>query len=103
MPAMKGNAPQIPHPVNPKKKSFKDSCLNCFLFFEISLKKNGIKVYNTKNAFTNGVATMAVAMILSFYRKIIQNPIFRMEKIEKEKKTDVIETIGKKSTKASIS
>ena len=37
------------------------------------LKKKGIKVYNTKNAFTNGVATMAVAMILSFYRKIIQN------------------------------
>ena len=36
-------------------------------------QKNGIKVYNTKNAFTNGVATMAVAMILSFYRKIIQN------------------------------
>ena len=38
-------------------------------------QKNGIKVYNTKNAFTNGVATMAVAMILSFYRKIIQKII----------------------------
>ena len=36
-------------------------------------QKKGIKVFNTKNAFTNGVATMAIAMILSFYRRIIKN------------------------------
>lgn len=36
-------------------------------------KKKGIKVFNTTNAFTNGVATMAIGMILTFYRKIIQN------------------------------
>ena len=33
--------------------------------------KKGIKVFNTPNAFTNGVATMAISMILAFYRKII--------------------------------
>ncbi len=36
-------------------------------------KKKGIKVFNTNDAFTNGVATMAIGMILTFYRKIIQN------------------------------
>ena len=36
-------------------------------------KKKGVKVFNTKNAFTSGVATMAIAMVLSFYRKIIIN------------------------------
>ncbi len=36
-------------------------------------KKKGIKVFNTPNAFTNGVATMAISMILAFYRKIIIN------------------------------
>ncbi len=36
-------------------------------------KKKGIKVFNTPGAFTNGVATMAITMILSFYRKIIIN------------------------------
>ncbi len=39
MPAIKGKAPQIPHPVKPKIKSLKDSDLNCFLFFDISSKK----------------------------------------------------------------
>jgi len=36
-------------------------------------KKKGIKVFNTPGAFTNGVATMAITMILSFFRKIIEN------------------------------
>ena len=36
-------------------------------------KKKGIKVFNTPGAFTNGVATMAISMILAFYRKIIIN------------------------------
>jgi len=39
----------------------------------IYAKKKGIKVFNTPGAFTNGVATMAVSMILAFYRKIIIN------------------------------
>lgn len=36
-------------------------------------KKKGIKVFNTPGAFTNGVATMAISMILAFYRQIIIN------------------------------
>ena len=36
-------------------------------------KKRGIKFFNTPGAFTNGVATMAISMILAFYRKIIIN------------------------------
>ncbi len=47
MPAIKGKAPQIPHPVKPKIKSLRDSDLNCFLFFDISSKKNGIKIKKT--------------------------------------------------------
>ncbi len=35
--------------------------------------KKGIKIFNTPGAFTNGVATMALAMLLSFYRKINEN------------------------------
>ena len=36
-------------------------------------KKKGIKVFNTPGAFTNGVSTLALTMLLSFFRKIIQN------------------------------
>ncbi len=36
-------------------------------------KKKGIKVFNTENAFSNSVATMAISMILTFYRRIIEN------------------------------
>ncbi len=36
-------------------------------------KKKEIKVFNTPGAFTKGVSTMAMTMILSFYRKIIEN------------------------------
>ena len=43
MPAIKGKAPQIPHPVKPKIKSLKDSDLSCFLFFDISSKKKALK------------------------------------------------------------
>lgn len=39
----------------------------------IYAKRQGIKVFNTPGAFTNGVATMAISMILAFYRKIIIN------------------------------
>ena len=35
--------------------------------------KEGIKVFNTPGAFTNGVSTLALTMLLSFFRKIIQN------------------------------
>ena len=53
MPAIKGKAPQIPHPVKPKIKSLKNSDLNCFLFFNISSKKNGIKIKNTVSHLQN--------------------------------------------------
>ena len=36
-------------------------------------KKKAIKEFNTPGAFTNGVSTMALTMILSFFRKIIEN------------------------------
>ena len=47
IPAIKGKAPQTPQPISPKKKSLKDSFLNCFFFFIISLKKNGNKIKKT--------------------------------------------------------
>ena len=47
IPAINGNAPQTPQPVSPKKKSLKDSFLNCSFFIIISLKKNGIKIRKT--------------------------------------------------------
>ena len=36
-------------------------------------KTKGIKIFNTPGAFTNGVATMAISMILAFYRQLIIN------------------------------
>ena len=47
IPAIKGNAPQTPHPIEPKKNNFQNSLLNWFLFFKISLKKKGNKIINT--------------------------------------------------------
>ena len=49
IPAIKGNAPQIPHPIEPKKNNFQNSLLIWFLFFIISLKKNGNKIIKTVN------------------------------------------------------
>ena len=40
--------------------------------FNYARKKN-VKVFNTPGAFTNGVSTMAISMILAFYRKILIN------------------------------
>ena len=57
MPAIKGNAPQIPQPVSPKKKSLKDSFLSCSFFFIISSKKNGIKIINTVSHLQNANET----------------------------------------------
>ena len=53
IPAIKGNAPQIPQPVKPKRKSLKDSDFNFFFLCTISLKKNGIKMINTVNHLQN--------------------------------------------------
>ena len=49
MPARFGKAPHIPQPIEPKKKSLKNSLLKSFLFFKISLKKNGNNIMNTVN------------------------------------------------------
>ena len=57
IPAIKGNAPQMPQPISPKKKSFKDSFLNCFFFLTISLKKNGIKIKKTVSHLQNASDT----------------------------------------------
>ena len=47
IPAIKGNAPQTPQPMVPKKNNFQNSLLNCFFFFKISFKKKGNKITNT--------------------------------------------------------
>ena len=47
IPAIKGNAPQTPHPMEPRKNNFQNSLLNWFLLFKISLKKKGNKIINT--------------------------------------------------------
>ena len=57
MPAIKGKAPQTPQPISPKKKSLKDSFLNCSFFFIISLKKNGIKIKKTVSHLQNASDT----------------------------------------------
>ena len=47
IPAMKGKAPQTPQPMEPKKNNFQNSLFIFFLFFKISLKKNGNKIKKT--------------------------------------------------------
>ena len=47
MPAIKGNAPHTPQPMDPKKNNFQNSLRNCFFFFIISLKKRGNKIKKT--------------------------------------------------------
>ncbi len=45
MPARFGKAPHIPQPIEPKKNSLKNSLLNSFFDFKISLKKKGEQYY----------------------------------------------------------
>ena len=45
-------------------------------------KKKGIKVFNTPGAFTNGVATMAISMILAFY----ESNLLKLNSIKAKKK-----------------
>ncbi len=47
IPAMKGKAPQTPHPMDPRKNNFQNSLLKSFFFLKISLKKNGHNIRNT--------------------------------------------------------
>ena len=47
IPAIKGNAPQTPHPIEPKKNNFQNSLLKLCLFLTISLKKKGSKIKKT--------------------------------------------------------
>ena len=47
IPAIKGNAPQIPHPIDPKKNNFQNSLLRFFLFLIISPQKKGNKIKKT--------------------------------------------------------
>ena len=49
MPAMNGNAPHTPQPIDPRKNSFQNSLLKDFLFFIISLKKKGSNNKKTVN------------------------------------------------------
>ena len=53
IPARFGKAPQMPQPIEPKKKSLKNSLFNSFLFFKISSKKNGKSIMNTVNHLQN--------------------------------------------------
>ena len=53
IPARFGKAPQMPQPIEPKKKSLKNSLFNSFLFFKISSKKNGKSRMNTVNHLQN--------------------------------------------------
>ena len=47
IPAIKGKAPQIPQPIDPKKNNFQNSLFNSFLLPKISLKKKGNKITKT--------------------------------------------------------
>ena len=49
IPAIKGNAPQTPHPIEPKKNNFQNSLLKLCLFLTISLKKKGSKIKKNSN------------------------------------------------------
>ena len=57
IPAINGNAPQIPQPVKPRKKSFGASNLNCFFFLKISSKKNGVNIRKTVSHLQNASET----------------------------------------------
>ena len=47
IPAIKGNAPHTPHPIEPRKNNFQNSLLSSFFFLKISLKKKGNKIIKT--------------------------------------------------------
>ena len=47
IPAIKGNAPQTPQPMDPRKNNFQNSLLNCFFFFNISPEKKGNNIIKT--------------------------------------------------------
>ena len=49
IPARKGNAPQTPQPMEPRKNNFQNSLLNCFFFLKISLEKKGNRIKKTVN------------------------------------------------------
>ena len=49
IPAIKGNAPQTPHPIEPRNKSLKDSFFSSFFLLIISVKKKGNKIMKTVN------------------------------------------------------
>ena len=57
IPAIKGNAPQIPQPISPRKNSLRYSCLKYFFFFIISSEKNGIKITKTVSHLQNASET----------------------------------------------
>ena len=49
IPAIKGKAPQTPHPIDPRKNNFQNSLLSSFFFLKISVEKKGIKIKKTVN------------------------------------------------------
>ena len=57
IPAIKGNAPHTPHPIDPKKNNFQNSLSNSFLFLKISPKKKGNKIINTVSHLQNAKET----------------------------------------------
>ena len=57
IPAIKGNAPHTPHPIEPKKNNFQNSLFNSFFFFTISSKKKGNNITNTESHLQNARET----------------------------------------------
>ena len=53
IPAINGNAPHTPHPMDPKKNNLQNSLLILFFFFKISLEKKGNKIINTVSHLQN--------------------------------------------------
>jgi hypothetical protein len=49
MPAIKGNAPQTPHPIAPKKNNFLYSFFKCLIFLNIVRYVKGSNIKKTKN------------------------------------------------------
>ena len=76
MPAIKGNAPQTPHPIKPRKNSFQNSLFISFFFSKISPKKKGSKIKKTvshlQKASDNGgtYSTPPLATIMLVAMKI---------------------------------